>query len=245
MKQTGASPTITFRIPGAWSHPKELLERLPKGFRLSPETLLLPDGTELKFTPMPPDEQFAGVFLSACHRPPTDDERAVLDRYTVNVGLSGPGGSLESVLAMMQAAAAVVKAGGAGVFIDNCALAHGRRDWLAMTEDAGPDAVSFAFVAIVRRPRELSTVGMRVMGFPDLWMPASEVDERGEMLVRIIRSLFAADRPTDVGRWLADEIGPCFQVVANESDKFETESVLHNPCGRLKIVSLKEIAEGN
>ena len=245
MNETGVSPQITLRIPGAWSHPKELLERIPEGFGLGPETLLLPDGTEIEFTPMAPDGQFARIFESSCRRPPTDDELAVLARYSVNVGLSGPGGSLESALAMMQAGAAIVEAGGAGVFIDNSAMAHGGRDWVAMTDDGGPDAISFAFAAIIRGSHEAYTMGMQVMGFPDLLMRSADVDERGETIVEIIRYICSADRPIEIGHLLADEFGPRFQVVANESDEFEAQSVMHNPYGRLKIVSVKEIAEGN
>src|SRR5262245_30432025 len=94
---------ITLRIPGDWSHPQELLARLPKGFRLTPEALLLPDGTEIEFNPLPPDGQFPRIFRSASRRPAQDDELAVLDRYSVNVGLIGASGSLKSALAMMQA----------------------------------------------------------------------------------------------------------------------------------------------
>ena len=33
-----ASPiTIALRIPGQWSHPRDLIERLPAGCRLTPE----------------------------------------------------------------------------------------------------------------------------------------------------------------------------------------------------------------
>lgn len=128
MNETTFTPRITLRIPGDWSHPGELLERLPDGFRLTPEALFLPDGTEVELIPMPPDDEFPRIFQSACRRPPTDDELATVNRYTVNVGLSGPGGSLESARTMMQAGAAVVRAGGAGVFIDNSAFgAWGRR----------------------------------------------------------------------------------------------------------------------
>src|SRR5579859_2560212 len=100
-----AVPRITLRVPGDWSSPEELLVRMPQEFRLTPDTLLLPDGTKIEFNPLEPDEQFPQIFPSACRRPPTDDELAVLGRYTVNVALSGPGGSLKSALAMMQAAA--------------------------------------------------------------------------------------------------------------------------------------------
>lgn len=236
---------ITLRVPGDWSHPKELLERLPRGVRLEPDRLLLPDGAEFEFTPLPPDEQFPQIFRSACRRPPTDDEAAVVERYRVNVGLSGAGGSLESALAMMQAGSAIVRAGGAGVFIDNSAIAHGGNDWIAMTEDGGPDAISFAFTSIVRGTKDVYTMGMHVLGFPDLLMRSSDIDERGEKVVEIIRYMCADNRPIDVGHVLADERGPLFQVVGRLNDKLEADSPMHNPYGRLKIVSAKEISQGN
>ena len=245
MKETVAAPRITLRIPGDWSHPKELLERLPKGVRLGPEYLRLADGTEFEFTPMPPDGEFPEIFQSACRNPPTSDELAVLARYRVNVGLSGAGGSLDAARAVMQAGAAIVRAGGAGVFIDNCAMAHGGADWIAMTDDGGSDAISYAFVSMVRNQRELYTMGMQAMGFPDLLMNPSDIDERAEAVVEIIRYVCAGERPVDVGHVLADEHGPRFQVVSNVKDNFEAGSPMHNPYGRLKIVSMKEIAEGN
>ena len=245
MYEPANAPRITLRIPGAWSHPKEILERLPAGFRLTPEALYLPDGTEIEFDPLAPDRQFPQVFATACRRPATDDEQDVVARYTVNIALRGPGGSLESARAMMQAAAAIVQAGGAGVFIDNSALAHGGQDWLAMTEDGGPEAISFAFAAIFRGKHAVYTMGMHVMGVPDLMMNSADVDERGETIIEIIRYVCKGDRSIEVGHILADEFGPRFQVVANESDDFEPESIMHNPYGRLKIVSAKDIAEGN
>ena len=78
MNETVAASRVTLRIPGDGSHLKELLERLPNGFRLSPEPLFLPDGTEIEFIPMPPDAEFPRIFQSACRRPPTNDELAVL-----------------------------------------------------------------------------------------------------------------------------------------------------------------------
>jgi len=198
MNETVVAPRITLRVPGDWSHPKELLERLPNEFRLTPEALFLPDGTEIEFIPLEPDGQFPQIFQSACRRPPTNDELAALARYTVNVGLSAAGGSMESALAMMKAAAAIVRAGGAGVFIDNSALAHGGSDWIAMTDDGGPDAISFAFASIIRGPEEVYTMGMQVMGFPDLMMRSSDVDERGETIIEIIRYVCGGDKPIGV-----------------------------------------------
>lgn len=241
-----ASPAITLRIPGGWSHPRELLERLPEGFRMRPESLCLPDGTEIESTLVPPDDQFVDVFQSACRRRPTDSELDVLGQYTVNVVLSGPGGSMQSARTMMQAASALIRAGAAGVFIDNSALAHGGEDWIDMAEDGGPDALSFAFVSIIRGAGEVNTMGMQVMGFPDLQMKTSDLDEHGDTLVELIRYMCGSERTVDVGHVLIDDqLRPRFHVASRENDEFEADSVMHNPYGRLKIVNAKDVAEGN
>jgi hypothetical protein len=240
------SPLIALRIPGDWSHPGELVERLPSGFRLTPEALVLPGGEKIEFVPMAPDEQFAGIFASSCRRPPTADERAIVARYTVNVGLNGPGGSMEAAGTMMQAAAAVVRAGGAGVFIDNCGLAFGGHDWLELADDGGPEAVSFAFAAIVRGQDEVYTMGMQVMGFPNLLLRACDVDDRADTVIDIICYLCCGGKPMDVGHVLADDQGrPRFQVIAKTEDDFDTESPMHNAFGVLKIVSAESIAKEN
>src|SRR5207245_4290714 len=118
MNESAASITIALRIPGQWSHPGELIERLPAGCRLTPEALIVPDATQVEFGAMAADDQFAQIFRSSCRQPATDDELATVDSYKVNACLCGPGGSMESARTMMRAGAALVRAGGAGVFID-------------------------------------------------------------------------------------------------------------------------------
>ena len=180
MNETDAVVKTTLRIPGNWRHPRELIARMPAGFRLTSQAVILPDGTEIEFTLLPPDDQFAKIFQSACRHPATVEEMRRVNRYTVSIGLIGPGGSMAAALTTMQAGAAIVRAGGAGVFIDNSALAHGGGNWIKMTEDGGCDAVSFAFVNVVRGRGEMRTMGMHVMGLPDIVMQLSDVDDDGE-----------------------------------------------------------------
>ena len=170
-----------------------LAGRLP----LTAEALVLPDATQVEFGAMGADDQFAGIFRSSCRSPATDDELATVDGYTVNVFLSGPGGSMQAARTMMQAAAAVVRAGGAGVFIDNSALAHGGQKWLEMTEDGGPDALSFAFVAIVRGKTDVWTMGMHVLGLRDVVMKRADVESGGFDIVEVIRYLSRGDKPVE------------------------------------------------
>src|SRR5437762_1333653 len=81
MNEPGAVVTVALRIPGKWSHPKELIERLPEGCRLTAEALVLPDSTEVEFGALEADDQFAEIFRSSCRRPATDEELAQVDSY--------------------------------------------------------------------------------------------------------------------------------------------------------------------
>src|SRR5438067_2237160 len=97
---------IALRIPGPWSHPQELIQRLPAGCRLTPEALILPDTTPVECGAMAADDQFAQIFRSSCRQPALADEPTTVDGYTVNILLSGPGGSMQAARTMMQAGAA-------------------------------------------------------------------------------------------------------------------------------------------
>jgi hypothetical protein len=237
--------TIALRIPGKWSHPRELIQGLPAGCRLTAEALLLPDTTPVEFGVMAADDQFAEIFRSSCRQPATADELATVAGYTVNVLLSGPGGSLPAARAMMQAGAAMVRAGGAGVFIDNRALAHGGQHWLEMTEDGGSDALSFAFVAIIRGRTDVWTMGMHVLGLRDVVMSRADAEADGFDIIEVIRYLSRGEKPVGDGHLFADLNGLRFQAFTQDSADGQVGSPMYNPFGRLKLVSMRDIAETN
>jgi hypothetical protein len=245
MNESAAPVIIALRIPGQWANPRELLQRLPAGCRLTGAALILPDATQVAFGAVKADDQFAQIFRSSCRQPATDDELATVDGYTVNVALSGPGGSMEAARTMMQAGAAIVRAGGAGVFIDNCALAHGGRNWLEMTEDGGPDALSFAFVGIVRGRSDVWTMGMHVLGLRDLVMKREDAEVDGFDIIDVIRYLCRSEEPVEEGHLLADLDGPRFQAVTEASPENLAGSPMHNPFGQLRLRSMRDIAETN
>lgn len=237
--------TIALRIPGKWSHPRELIQQLPAGYRLTPDALILPDSTQIEFGAAAADEQFAQIFRSSCRQPATEEELAAVDSYAVNVFLSGPGGSLPAARTMMQAGAAIIRAGGAGVFNDNSGLAHGGQNWLRMTEDGGPDALSFAFVGIVRGQTEVWTMGMHVLGLRDILMKRADADADENAIIEVIRYLAAGEKPMEDGHIIVDLKGPRFQAFTQESPERLAASPMHNPFGRLKLVSMRDIAETN
>lgn len=246
MADTAVPVTVALRIPGRWAEPRELIRQLPKDCRLTPEALILPDQTSVEFGVMDADDQFAGIFRSSCRRPPTEKEQRTVDDYAVNVVLSGPGGSMPAAQAMMEAAAAIVRTGGAGVFIDNCGLAHGGQAWLEMTADGSPDALSFAFVAIVRGQAEVCTMGMHVLGLRDLVMKRSDVEVEGFDIIEVIRYVCRGEKPIQNGHLLADLDGPRFQAFLQESPPPQWEgSPMHNLFGQIRLVSIEDIAKTN
>jgi hypothetical protein len=245
MSNPDAAIEVNLRIPGTWANPRELIERLPSDCRFTPEALVLPDGEQVEFGAMEADDQFAGIFRTSCRQPATSNELATVDSYTVNVTLSGPGGSMDAARTMMRAGAAIVRAGGAGVFIDNSAMSHGGQAWLEMTEDGGPDALSFAFASIVRGKTEVRSMGMHVLGLRDVIMKRADADADDRAIIEVIRYLARGDKPIENGHVIADLDGPRFQVFAEDSEFGLADSPMYNPFGCLRLVSVKDIAEAN
>jgi phage terminase Nu1 subunit (DNA packaging protein) len=114
-----------------------------------------------------------------------------------------------------------------------------------MTEDGGPDALSFAFVAIVRGRAEAWTMGMHVLGLPDVVMKRDEAEADDFDIVEVIRYLARGEKPVGDGHILADLNGPRFQAFAQAAPGDLRGSPMHNPFGRLKLVSVRDIAEAN
>jgi hypothetical protein len=71
------------------------------------------------------------------------------------------------------------------------------------------------------------------------------VKEGGFDIVEVIRYLARGDKPVGDGHVIADLNGPCFQAFAADSPPDTAGSPMHNPFGRLKLVSVKDIANRN
>ena len=146
---------------------------------------------------------------------------------------------------MLQAGAAVIRAGGAGVFTDNSLLAHGGTHWIEMADDGGADALSFAFCGIVQGQQEVRTIGMHIFGLPEFVMRRSDADADDTALLDIIRYACAADHPIGNGHLLADANGSRFKAEAAESKQSKPGSPMYNPYGQLNLVSVEELSERN
>jgi hypothetical protein len=236
---------VTLRIPGTWANPAELFENIPADCDLKPDRLILADGRAVDVDIRTPDDQFVSIFSSSCRRKPTDAEQKAVEKYTVQVCLTGPGGSEQDAATMMQAGVALLQAGGSGVFIDNCGLAFGATAWLEMAETPNSDSLSFAFVNIVNGRTETYTVGLHVLGLPDLQMRPEDIGDEGAVMIEMIQYLCSRQKKLGRGHIVADLNGARFVVSTLKDTKLPKHSPMHNPWGRLRLTTTKEISERN
>lgn len=249
-EQTDAPQVIvTFRIPGRWDGPEDFAGSLPSGCGLEEGTLTLEDGVAATIIPAAPDDEFAALFEASCRRPPPPAEMQAVRDYTVNIILRCVVGSPKTASDAMRAAATVVDAGGGGVFIDNCGLAHSASDWLMMAEDATLDAITFAYVGMIADAGDVTTLGMHIFGRPDFIMTERDAGEglEGELdpIIQVMQYLVATDREVDVGHVIAGEDGSGFRIAAAEPAPMTAGSSMHNPFGRWRLISLRDIAASN
>jgi hypothetical protein len=76
--------------------------------------------------------------------------------------------------------------------------------------------------------------------------PHAEDEQFG--IIDVLRYLARGEKPVEDGHLLADLSGPRFQVFTQNvggGPAIPPGSPLHNPLGRLKVVSLRDIAENN
>ena len=92
----------------------------------------------------------------------------------------------------MQAGAAMVRAGGAGVFIDNSALAHGGKALAGNDRRRRPRRPELRLRRHHPGPTEVRTMGMHVLGLRDVVMKRADADADDRAIIEVIRYLAAA-----------------------------------------------------
>lgn len=135
---------------------------------------MLADGSKFALYVQPADDEFPRIFAGSCAKTPTKSEREATENYTVNICLTGRGGSIEAVKQLLAAAAAVLAAGGSGVFVDNRGIAHGATDWMALAESANDGGVYWAFIFAARSENEeMYSIGIHILGLRDAVIPST------------------------------------------------------------------------
>lgn len=240
-KPTRKIPRVSMRVPGPWSTIDELVERLPRGWRLERDALIPADGPPVFIEMMPADDEFPKIFEMSARRSPRREEGHQIHKYRSNAGLSGPGGSLYAAKHLLQTGAAIVRAGGAGVFVDNGLIAHGGADWLELASAcADPMAVFYAYVNIVCLKSQYHSHGMHTLGHRDAVISCRD---QPRVSLRSIEDFLRASCCEGLtwksGESFENSNGQAYRVRAIEDEcPFEEHPIL-NPYGRYRLEELE------
>ena len=168
VNQPDLSPLVNLRVPGQWRDIDHFLEQLPVEGQWQDPWLRLDDLPKVVLDWKPADNEFPAVFEISCRRPPLLDEMDRVKSYTYNACVQSVGGSATAARDLIRVGAALIRSGGAGVFIDNGAISHGAVDWLDLDKHCHePLAVFYAFVNITHTAKGYASYGMHIVGQQD------------------------------------------------------------------------------
>ena len=256
----GPAVEIALRVPGPWDSPEAFDAALPDGYRLGGdgETLWLytspdADGGEPGRVPLyihPFDAEFVDVFAGGVGRLPSEADRAGVEQHSVLICPVFPGGSPERAAAALRHTAAVIRAGGVGVFVDNSGLAHGSDDWLALADathdaDAVDDAAMHAFVNVYGAADRLWSIGMHLLGHRDATLvDRSGDDERDDVMLRNALGYILLSGATIADGDRLDDVGAGETLVVSliDDDEVAPDHPMHNPSGRYRLTRTPGVA---
>lgn len=239
---------VTVRIPANWGGAEEMVEKMSAGCQLLPHRFISEEGMECQLTLRDADDEFAKVFAMSCRREPTEEEKQAIENYRVQVCLTGRCGSRKSAYMFMRAIEHWLDAGGTGVFLDNSGVAFGRQGWREVmeqidAEQLNADALTFAYVGVCRGAVSC-TVGMQILGCPDVEMSSDQVGADGFEIIEMMQYVCEADELLKTGDLAGDEHAARF-LVSRVEDPQPPGHPMHNPFGRIRLTSLRDIADSN
>lgn len=237
-KPTSRIPSVSLRIPGAWKTIDEVVERLPRGWTLHRQQLTPADGPPVFLDLLPSDDEFPRIFQVSARRPPRQDEMHRIRNYQSNAVISSPAGSLFAAKHLLQTGAAIIRAGGHGVFIDNGLISHGASDWLELASACGdPMAVFYAFVNVLCHENEYRSHGMHALGHRDAVICCRE---QPKLSLRTIEDLLRASSCDGLtwtsGDSFENSVGQEYRVEPVEDECPFDDHPMLNPYGRYRLL---------
>ena len=236
-------PEIQLRIPGPWASQQQFVDALARaktGYELGEEGLVHPKtGRRFALGISDPDDEIADLFAHTGRLPKQEVKK--IARHKVKVHVTGPGGSIEAAKAMMAAAAALVNAGGFGVFVDNSGNAHGRDDWLALAGDKQLGGIYWAYVAATAGADEAWSVGMHCLGYRDAEvLGIRDRQAAGFLLHNFLGYSYQSGNLIADGDPLGSEFGAMFRARARPFTRVPPGSPFYNPYGVWRLEPIEE-----
>lgn len=230
---------IVLCVPGPWADRGELVQSIVRdsgGYIFAGMILMhmeTKQSYELEFCGR--DERMQSAFKAAGPHWKNTAEMELISSHKSVCYLISEGGSIESAHSIMNAANALLDAGGYGVKVESSGLAHPPRDWKEQCKYNYLFKSHSSYVVYVMSESTYSC-GMHNFGLPDAIVDSSESENPGELLRVFTHYLLSQSPVIKEGQtFSADSDSPVYRIKAHPPINYGENSLFSNPFGMWKL----------
>lgn len=233
---------IVLCIPGPWATRSQLVESIFKnsdGYIFAGMILMhieTNQSFELEFDGS--DERMLSAFQTSGPHWNNTPEMELIATHKSICYLISKGGSIESAHAIMNAANALLNAGGYGVKVESSGIAHPPKDWREQCQYNYLYKSHSSYVVYVTSEKTYSC-GMHNFGLPDAIIHSSESENPPELLKVFTRYLLTESPEIKDGQTFSvDSDSPNYKINAHPSIDYGENSLYNNPYGTWLLKAL-------
>lgn len=239
---------IVLAVPGIWLTRAEIvtsLARKGRGFRLAGESLVnSATGENFDLEIAGHDPELMESYIAVGRGQLSLRDFAALDNHTYTLYLTGPGGSLERARSIMDAAAALLWAGGLAVRVETSGAVHNVGQWLNCVryQDSDIAALYHAFVILNQQENTVFSCGMHNFGFRDgAVLIKTSPDEPVQTLQTFLQFLLQESPELRDGTIFSTQPGlPHYRLKGDYCTVYKPGDLLHNPFGLWRLNRVKD-----
>lgn len=230
---------IVLCIPGPWVDRGELVERIVKeseGYIFAGMVLMHMETKqvfELEFDE--PDERLLSAFEAAGPHWKNTPEMEKISSHKSVCYLISKGGSIEAAHSIMEAANALIKAGGLGVKVESTGLAHPPKDWEEQCKYNYLFKSHSSYVVYITSEYVYSC-GMHNFGLPDAIVNSTASDNPVELL-RVFTHYILSESPElkEGQTFSVDSNSPVYRIKRHPPIDYGEDSLFNNPFGMWQL----------
>lgn len=243
----GQNPVeIVLAVPGNWLNRVGIVTAIAKkgrDYRLTGEILTNPatgESFDLEIAGHDPD--LIETFIPVGRGRLSLKDFAALDHHTFTLYLTGPGGSLETARHIMDAAAALLWAGGIAVRVESSGAVHSVGQWLNCVRHQESDlaALSDAFVLLTQQDDLVYSCGMHNFGLRDAVISIKNAPEEPVRTLQTFLLYLMQENPElkDGTIFSTQPDLPHYRLKGLKCTNYPPGDLLYNPFGLWRLTKI-------
>ncbi|HEY1121510.1 MAG TPA: hypothetical protein VGE67_07905 [Haloferula sp.] len=238
-------PSIVLGIPGKWKDHSEIVTSIARnsgGYLFAGGILMHIDSkTSFELDIYDHDPELAEKVRWGGLGQIPEEDLAALEDHTFTLYLVSFETGREVVERMMDAAVALLDAGGLVVKIESAGFSVGATKWREHASVKAPYSLQRAMVTLVGEEREYFTCGMRAFGLPDCMILDSDLDTAFEASIEFCCYMIDEAPKLAEGHLVKLTESPTkYRLAFEDYTHYPPDDHFHNPHGQWVLEPLKE-----